>query len=118
MQVRPFMWVVTVSLLCGGGCAPPPRETVVGTWEGTVSAADETAVPLTLEFNAEGRVTMRAAGRSVAGTYSLTWGNILRIDTERPIAGKTSHQSNFTIEGERMLLKDPDGATAQLTRLP
>jgi hypothetical protein len=101
------------------GWAPNPASKNRGKIEGTrwtslpatVNGQPVAAETFRLDFSSTGGLVYVAGPATVRGTYSLGAGDTVTLHLEEAVAGSKTHVQTVTITGERLTMRDTEGAT-------
>ena len=113
-----------VLLLAAAGCGP--KNSLVGTWQGTLPAGGQTAT-MTITFNADGTETQKLEGGGqkleIKARYTAKDGTLTHTIEQGTINGQkmqpkvTSGSFDYKVEGDKLILTEKGTSTSlTLTR--
>jgi hypothetical protein len=103
VRVVPVALVACLALALAG-CQSKYRDRLVGKWEAGHQRG------LVFHFSENGSVTVSHGQLALAsGAWSLDARDNLRIETRKPVQGKTNFTSRISINGDELTMHDPNG---------
>ncbi|HEY7424969.1 MAG TPA: hypothetical protein VH682_12130 [Gemmataceae bacterium] len=70
-----------------------------------------------LEFNKDSKMVYTTDGQPHPGTYSLGLGPTVTFNLEKEMDGRKVHPQKIVIDGDRLILTDPDGSEVTFQRV-
>lgn len=67
---------------------------------------------LRITFSKNGKVSYVTPEGIFDGTYSLSMGDYVTLDFDRPLGGLTQHAQRVSVDGNKMTMTDSDGTSA------
>jgi hypothetical protein len=115
--------VAAALLMTVSGCDEPDASQLVGVWQLESGPAYRPDCVITWDFQADGgfkltAIDAKGGSKSFTGKYHLGFfGDLTMDELSESIGGATMIQTNFTIQGDEMTRRDPDGSVSQLRRV-
>jgi hypothetical protein len=112
--------LVVLALVLAAGCSSNNKGKLEKTsWRSeaaTIKGRSFPAGAFEVFFRADGSMLYRAESKNITGRYSLEVGDVVIFQLDESVAGRTTLADIIVVEGDKMMMTDPDGTQLQFKR--